>query len=388
MDRATNLAKAFIAILLLATIIYPFWVNAGVLSVIDWVKHGVSSVSGVDESNNADGGTKDNVKSVSSIESRVLSANSVAEKEEILAYPEPNINTISLLQSVNNPESAKDNTAINMSLVDGVAFTNENSSLDGSFEGDDNNDQISLYTVREGDTIPQIAKMFGVSSNTIYWANDLKVGSSVKPDQVIVILPITGIKYVVKKGDTVDSLAKKFKSDAPEIISFNNIDVSVGLSVGQEIIIPNADLDSPAKKPTCSGSKCPKDKNSGKTSGNTTSGSSLRRPIDGGKKTQGLHGYNSVDLASYHGAPIYAAASGVVILSKGSGWNGGYGNYIVIKHPNGTQTLYAHLSANLVRVGESVTRGQQIGKMGNTGRTSGPTGVHLHFEVRGGKNPF
>jgi murein DD-endopeptidase MepM/ murein hydrolase activator NlpD len=67
------------------------------------------------------------------------------------------------------------------------------------------------------------------------------------------------------------------------------------------------------------------------------------------------------------------------------GWNGGYGNYIVIRHGNGVQTLYAHLSSVSVAPGAYVAQGQTIGGMGNTGKS---TGTHLHFEVRGGSNPF
>ena len=74
-----------------------------------------------------------------------------------------------------------------------------------------------------------------------------------------------------------------------------------------------------------------------------------------------------------------------MLVSKSSGWNGGYGNYIVIKHSNGTQTLYSHLSSNAVVVGDVVEQGENIGVMGNTGKS---TGTHLHFEVRGGTNPF
>jgi murein DD-endopeptidase MepM/ murein hydrolase activator NlpD len=72
-------------------------------------------------------------------------------------------------------------------------------------------------------------------------------------------------------------------------------------------------------------------------------------------------------------------------VSKSSGWNGGYGQYVVIKHANGTQTLYAHLSSNAVGVGDVVAAGETIGALGNTGKSTGP---HLHFEVRGGRNPF
>jgi murein DD-endopeptidase MepM/ murein hydrolase activator NlpD len=102
-------------------------------------------------------------------------------------------------------------------------------------------------------------------------------------------------------------------------------------------------------------------------------------------RTQGIHGYNAVDLAAAHASPVRAAAAGEVIVSKSSGWNGGYGNYIVVRHGNGTQTLYAHLSSNVVGVGAFVAAGERIGYMGSTGRS---TGTHLHFEVRGATNPF
>jgi murein DD-endopeptidase MepM/ murein hydrolase activator NlpD len=102
-------------------------------------------------------------------------------------------------------------------------------------------------------------------------------------------------------------------------------------------------------------------------------------------RTQGIHGYNGVDLGAPAGTAVRAAAAGQVIISKASGWNGGYGQYIVVKHANGTQTLYAHLSANSVAAGATVAQGQLIGAVGNTGKS---TGNHVHFEVRGAKNPF
>ncbi len=99
--------------------------------------------------------------------------------------------------------------------------------------------------------------------------------------------------------------------------------------------------------------------------------------------TQGIHGHNGVDLASSLGAPIYAAADGEVIIARSGGWGGGYGTYVVIKHSNGMQTLYGHMSSISVSVGERVAKGSRIGGMGNTGDSSG---VHLHYEVRGGSN--
>lgn len=96
------------------------------------------------------------------------------------------------------------------------------------------------------------------------------------------------------------------------------------------------------------------------------------------------HAYNGVDLANRCGTPIYAWNDGKVIVSQ-AGWNGGYGTYIIIKHYNGTQTLYSHLSKLSVSVGKTVEKGDLIGLMGTTGRS---TGCHLHFEVRGGINLF
>jgi murein DD-endopeptidase MepM/ murein hydrolase activator NlpD len=104
-----------------------------------------------------------------------------------------------------------------------------------------------------------------------------------------------------------------------------------------------------------------------------------------GYRSQGIHGSNAIDIAAPEGTPIYASASGQILIVKGSGWNGGYGSYVVIEHSNGVQTLYAHNSKNVVGVGQWVEQGELIAYSGNTGRSTGP---HLHFEVRGAKNPF
>jgi murein DD-endopeptidase MepM/ murein hydrolase activator NlpD len=231
--------------------------------------------------------------------------------------------------------------------------------------------------VREGDTLSHIAEMYGVTANTILWANDLPRATSIRAGQTLVILPIAGVRHVVKKGDTINSIAKNYEGDADEIISYN--DLSDGaLVVGSTIVVPGGAIHSAPVVKAASPVR---------SSGSNTSagGSWLSHPVPGALKTQGLHGYNAVDLAGASGSTIRAAAAGEVIVSKSSGWNGGYGQYIVIRHSNGAQTLYAHLSYNSVGVGAYVGQGEVIGSMGNTGRS---TGSHLHFEVRGAKNPF
>jgi len=237
-------------------------------------------------------------------------------------------------------------------------------------------DQVSIYIVQEGDNLARIAKMFGVSINTIMWANNLNRGDLIAVGQTLVILPVSGISYAVQKGDTIESIAKKWKGDVNEIIQFNDLSPSQTLAVGSTIIIPNGEaplLPSYTPRGSYRGG-----------SGPYYAGYYIR-PIVGGRKTQGLHGYNAVDLANFCGTPIMASASGDVIISRSGGWNGGYGNFIIIDHYNGTQTLYAHNSSNIVSTGWHVVQGQVIGYVGITGNT---TGCHVHFEVRGAKNPF
>jgi len=238
-------------------------------------------------------------------------------------------------------------------------------------------DQISIYVVRKGDTLGGIARMFGVSVNTIVWANDVKRGF-IAEGQTLIILPISGVQHIVAKGETIQSIAKKYKGSVEEILQFNDLLPGASLAVGDVIIIPDGEIAAP---PASSGSK-PTSAVYG-TSGPSYVGYYLRPVL--GPKTQGLHGYNGIDLGSSYGTTIKAAASGQIIIARDFGWNGGYGTYVVIAHSNGTQTLYSHMADIFVSGGQYVTQGQSIGTVGATGKTTGP---HLHFEVRGAKNPF
>lgn len=239
----------------------------------------------------------------------------------------------------------------------------------------ENGGRISLYAVRAGDTLSEIAEMYSVSVNTIAWANDISAKAALKEGQLLVILPVSGIRHTVAKGETIQSIAKKYKGDAEEIVLFNGLE-GAKLAIGQVVIIPNGQI-----APTSSSGSSGKPPVPG--SGGPSYAGYYLRPIKG-IRTQGLHAYNAIDIGAPVGTSVVAAAEGQVVISRG-GWNGGFGNYLVIEHPNKTQTLYAHLSSNLVVTGQSVTQGQLIGLSGSTGKSTGP---HLHFEVRGAKNPF
>lgn len=292
-----------------------------------------------------------------------------------------NLQNMPLLQAALNSDPAPAKGGGDITIINGSALFSDTGPYGSMADIEDvkpESGEISLYVVRDGDSLSQIAKMFNVSISTIIWANDIKKGDLIKPGQTLLILPISGVKYIVKEGDTVKGVASKFKGDVDEIIQFNGLADSGKLVVGSEVIIPNGEDSSyvPA-----SSVKTVIVRGSG---GPSYSGYYLR-PVENAVKSQGLHGYNGVDLAAPTGTPILASAAGDVIVSRSAGWNGGYGKYIVIKHPNGTQTLYSHLSEVIVSAGWHVVQGQIIGYVGSTGKSTGP---HLHFEVRGAKNPF
>jgi murein DD-endopeptidase MepM/ murein hydrolase activator NlpD len=247
-------------------------------------------------------------------------------------------------------------------------------------------DRISVYEVKKNDTLSDIAHMYGVSVNTIIWANNLSGPRDVHLGDILIILPVSGVEYKVVLGDTLKSIAKKYNADANEIAQYNGLDTAVPPKVGSTIIIPGGELSTPA--PVTSGSTGSVIKEPLHGAGGSALAGYFSNPVPGARINQGLHGWNAVDLggAGISGTPIHAAADGTVIIARNNGgWNGGYGNYVVITHPNGTQTLYAHMKSAIVSPGQSVFSTQVIGYVGSTGES---TGAHLHFEVRGAENPF
>ena len=254
---------------------------------------------------------------------------------------------------------------------------------------EDINTQISLYTVRQGDTISSVAKMFSVSVNTILWANDLTSKSALRAGQTLVILPVTGITYTVKKGDSIQSIAKQLHADVEDILNYNDLTLATPLQIGNQIIVPDAEITTRAVAVTPSTprkiTKAPNEPLLDGWGWPSYPGF-FACPVPGATLTQDLHGHNAVDLAIARNTPLHASASGTVLVARSNGaWNGGYGNFVVILHGNGTQTLYAHMQRVSVKSGESVSRSQVIGTVGSTGLSTGP---HVHFEIRGAQNPF
>jgi len=230
------------------------------------------------------------------------------------------------------------------------------------------------YTVAEGDTVSTIAEKFGVSTDTILWQNNLTQKSSIKPGDVLDILPVTGISHKVNKGDTVYSIAKKYDSSAQAIVDFpyNTFtnDETFALAIGQVVVVPDG------VKPQAVQSS-PRIRQLTPDAGTVVASGNFVWPA-GGSLTQYFSWYHKgLDIANRAAPNIVAADAGTVVVS---GWpdNYGYGNRVVIDHGNGYRTLYAHFSTIYVVAGQTVSRGDALGKMGCTGRC---TGTHLHFEV-------
>jgi murein DD-endopeptidase MepM/ murein hydrolase activator NlpD len=289
-----------------------------------------------------------------------------------------------------NPYSLADIAPVNGDvLVPDIATTNSASSSDSV------NTQVSTYVVQSDDTLSNIALMFDISMDTIKQANHLS-GNTIKPGQSLVILPVSGVLYTVVANDSLAKISKKYGINADDIMTYNGMTAaSSTLAIGQQLIIPHG-------KPSAS-----------ETSSFLSSQSQKFKvpsfeplldavwnwpsypgyfvcPVPGARLSQGLHGHNAVDLAIAKGTPIRAAASGIVTISKNNGYygrssNGGYGNFVMISHPNGAETLYAHMLKTAVSVGEHVSQGEVIGYIGMTGMTTGP---HTHFEIRNAQNPF
>ena len=238
--------------------------------------------------------------------------------------------------------------------------------------------RVSEYAVQQGDLLSFIASDYGVSINSIIWANNLRNSDSISPGQVLKIPPVSGVIHQIKSGDTIASIAKKYNANEGRIIEFNGLSKNAEISIGEQIIVPDGEIKSMIKAGTTIAS-------ANKPFAYLANlGDYFMLPTNGYNWGR-IHGRNGVDIANSRGTPIYAAAEGSVAISDGVGYNGGFGQYIKIIHPNGTETLYAHGSKLLVSAGDYVQRGQLIMLMGSTGRS---TGNHLHFEVHGARNPL
>ena len=240
------------------------------------------------------------------------------------------------------------------------------------------------YEVQPGDTLSEIASKFEIKSKTITDNNTIANVNSLKTGVILSILPVDGVLHTVKKGETAESIAKAYKVQKNNVLAQNKL-TDDNVTEGETIIVPGGEKIIPRYIASRATSSTEYRGAGYGTLSNTeydgTVSNTIIKPASGQITQYYRRGHYAIDIGNRNKGPILAAANGVVTKSQG-GYNGGYGNMIIIDHGNGRQTLYAHNSALYVKAGDTVTQGQTIAWMGNTGRVYGATGIHVHFELR------
>lgn len=224
----------------------------------------------------------------------------------------------------------------------------------------------SVYVVEKGDIVGSIAEKFGVSQDSIISVNRLTNTRALQIGQILKIPSIDGIVYTVKENDTASSISDAYKISLEKLSIVNSLKDDA-LKEGEIMFLPDARLDW-ATLQEINGDLF---LNPLRSRYRFTSGYGWRRdPFTGGRSF-----HNGVDLAIYSGAPVYPALGGIV---KATGYSRVYGNYVIVRHHSGYQTMYGHLSYILTKAGAYVYTNTKIGAVGSTGRSTGP---HLHFTV-------
>lgn len=319
-----------------------------------------------------------------------VSESRTGEERGILGGPENTLseanyaNASVMVDSTGSPLDAgsiKAQTQIDDSIVGFLFLDDAALANTGSLFGDTlvKRDELVVYKVQRGDTLSRIAANFGISLNTIFWANPQLQGRTVQPDTEITILPVSGVLYSVAPGDTVESIASAFSVNPEKIRLVNKLNPGEELELGLRLIVPDAKPRRTLASLAASLSAALPD-----------AGDYFLFPLPKNSWNWGiLHPNNAVDIANACGTSVYAAADGLVSeTGSPDSWNGGYGGFMKVEHPNGTETLYAHLQEILAEQGTFVSRGDLIALVGRTGNVHGPTGCHLHFETHKVRNPF
>ncbi len=229
------------------------------------------------------------------------------------------------------------------------------------------------YLVKRGENFWGIAMEHGVDIDTIIGCNPALESLNAWIDQSLLLVNRPGCLHLVRAGENIDAVARDYSIEPKKIRAANRIPL-LGIRAGQLLFIPDA---SPVHMltPEMKEHYARRSLFRSPLSGGYSSLKGLRQdPISGSQRH-----HAGVDIRADRGDPVGAAAAGKVTFA---GELGGYGKCVIIDHGNGYKTLYGHLSRIYVKSGQKVPQHHFIGRVGSTGRTTGP---HLHFEIRRGK---
>ena len=268
---------------------------------------------------------------------------------------------------------------------------------------------FTTHEVAAGESLTSIGVQYGVDSQYLLW-NNPEVGAD--PDMLIegetLLVPGTpGIVYDVKLGDTVTDIAATYGIDPSAIVSFapNELDSPDMIVEGSVLVLPGG-VPPPPPPPVVEETPVPVEPDpvtpapvvvpppaapasappAPPAQPPAAVSAGLIWPVNGtlnsrfGPRWGSFH--SGIDIGAAYGTGVASAASGQVVLASYSGY--GYGYYVIVRHSDGSETLYAHLSAIYVSLGQYVGQGETVGAVGCTGWCTGP---HLHFEVRIGGAP-
>lgn len=282
------------------------------------------------------------------------------------------------LETTGVPKFSED--VLSIADTPSVASDEDIASAEALISGNESAVELMYFTyrVKQGDMIGVIADTFGVTQDTIISVNAVRQSRLLQVGQYLKIPSMPGILYTVKKnGETPETIAAKFEVSADKCARVNALEKTVAMNSGVTIFVPDAELDWVTKQ--------------------EINGDLFRRPLHGRYWLSSYYGWrkspftgarsfhSGIDMAAPHGTSVYASLPGRVAAV---GYNETYGNYVIISHHSGYRTLYGHMSAVLVVRGQNVDMNTRIGRVGNTGLSTGP---HLHFTVfKGGKtvNPL
>lgn len=300
--------------------------------------------------------------------------------------PSKNSQTLELLEPSITPDLKNQKDKASVVIVDDQALETKTGPMGpaGNLQDYVTSAPVNVYIVKKGDTLKSIAKKFKVPVDAIIYANpDIKREDLDNIGQKLVVFQVKSEFDKANKPEK-DRLAKE-KSAKEKAEKAEKVDKLTKANTMESTPVVETPVQTVSSVTEANSDSSTEESNNIGPVGKIANGFIWPFPEGVGRVTQRLHGPNGVDLGAPKGTPIYAIADGTILIADGSGWNGGYGLYVVENFDDGTQSLYAHMSKVVAVSGAKVKQGDLIGYVGSTGHSTGP---HLHIERRGGVNPF